>query len=101
MKYQNIIVVPSESVLDHLNYLQMLISILVNWGICAILTATGALTDDPNDMGFKARTDAQTGVIYDSPWFNFPYPGMFYMYYNYCISQSSISLHTETKRFCL
>ena len=55
----------------------MLISILLNWLICGILTASGVLTNDPNDPQYKTRTDARSDVIIGSPWFTFPYPGMF------------------------
>ncbi|XP_045168875.2 solute carrier family 23 member 2-like isoform X2 [Mercenaria mercenaria] len=55
----------------------ILISIIFNWGLCAILTAAGVFPDDPNALGYKARTDARNDVIRDNPWFNFPYPGQF------------------------
>ena len=55
----------------------MLISILLNWLICGILTASGVLTNDPKDPQYKTRTDARSDVIIGSPWFTFPYPGMF------------------------
>ena len=59
-------------------YLQILIAILLNWMLCGILTTTGVLTDDPTDRSYKTRTDARSGVIAGSPWFNFPYPGKTY-----------------------
>ncbi|XP_060594872.1 solute carrier family 23 member 2-like isoform X2 [Ruditapes philippinarum] len=55
----------------------ILISILLNWGLCAILTSAGVFPDDPKAIGYKARTDARNDVIRDNPWFNIPYPGQF------------------------
>ena len=60
---------------------KILIAILINWLLCGILTATGALTDNPNHLEYKTRTDARSGVISDSPWFNLPYPGERYKSY--------------------
>ncbi|KAK6992696.1 hypothetical protein SK128_012762, partial [Halocaridina rubra] len=48
----------------------VLMAILISWGFCAILTATGVFpADDP------ARTDLTTDLLKDSPWFRIPYPG--------------------------
>lgn len=57
----------------------LLITILINWLICGILTKTDMLTSDPNDVGYRTRTDARSSVISDAPWFNFPYPGQYGM----------------------
>ena len=54
---------------------QILISIIINWSLCAILTTTGVFTDDPKNVGYNARTDARSGIIRDNPWFTFTYPG--------------------------
>ena len=42
--------------------------------MCGILTAAGAFTDDPNDPGYRARTDARASSVTDIPFFYFPYP---------------------------
>lgn len=48
----------------------VMLTILLSWTLCAILTATNVL---PN--GNPARTDNLLSVLEDSPWFLFPYPG--------------------------
>ena len=58
---------------------QILISVLVNWLLCGILTKFGVFTNDPTDQEYKSRTDVRMNVITDSPWFNLPYPGMYSM----------------------
>ncbi|WAQ93503.1 S23A2-like protein, partial [Mya arenaria] len=55
----------------------ILISIIVNWVLCAVLTHFNVLTNDVNDVGYKARTDSRLDIIHSNPWFNFPYPGQF------------------------
>ncbi|KAL4221143.1 hypothetical protein ACF0H5_019402 [Mactra antiquata] len=55
----------------------ILISIIVNWLLCLILTSYDVFPDDPNAIGYKARTDARNDIIRDNPWFNVPYPGQF------------------------
>ena len=56
---------------------QILISILLNWLLCGILTSLGVFTDDPKNIEYRARTDARSDVISTSPWFTFPYPGLY------------------------
>ena len=48
---------------------------LVNWILCAILTAYDVFPNDPTHISYNARSDARLNVIYDNPWFTFPYPG--------------------------
>lgn len=48
----------------------VLMAIIISWGLCAILTASGVLAE-----GSHARTDLNIDVINKSPWFRFPYPG--------------------------
>ena len=48
---------------------------LFNWMLCGILTAAGALPEDPKDQMYDTRTDARVDVLSDSPWFSIPYPG--------------------------
>ncbi|XP_041365515.1 solute carrier family 23 member 1-like isoform X2 [Gigantopelta aegis] len=57
------------------NLFPVLIAILVAWLICVALTAGGALTNDPDGWGYKARTDIRSDVLHKSSWFRFPYPG--------------------------
>ena len=67
----------------------------MNWLICGILTSAGVLSDDPSDPEYKTRTDARSDVIYDSPWFNFPYPG------NFCVvKMRTINCAAFTSVFC-
>ncbi|XP_071091152.1 solute carrier family 23 member 1-like [Haliotis cracherodii] len=58
----------------------VLISILMGWGISAILTLSGALSSEPESPQYYARTDSRTYVIRDSGWFYVPYPGQFGMF---------------------
>ncbi|XP_052282148.1 solute carrier family 23 member 1-like isoform X2 [Dreissena polymorpha] len=55
----------------------ILISIILNWMLCGALTYAGVLTDDKTSVGYNTRTDSRIQVIYDNPWFTFPYPGQF------------------------
>ena len=58
-----------------------MISIIVGWALCGILTAAGVFTDDPKDIGYMARTDARATIISDADWFYFPYPCKTLHYY--------------------
>lgn len=49
--------------------LQVLLTIVVMWGLCAILTATEVLSE--ND---PSRTDTRIDIFHDAEWFRFPYP---------------------------
>ena len=53
---------------------------MFNWGLCAILTSYGVFTDDKLDRGYNTRTDARDQIITATPWFIFPYPGMWVVY---------------------
>ncbi|KAL4222895.1 hypothetical protein ACF0H5_018935 [Mactra antiquata] len=55
----------------------ILISILINWLICGILTHFNVFPDDPNHPMYKSRTDARSEIITDNPWITVPYPGQF------------------------
>ncbi|XP_032682024.1 solute carrier family 23 member 1 [Odontomachus brunneus] len=48
----------------------VLLTIIVMWIICAILTVTDTLP-----IGHPARSDSKLKIISDSPWFRVPYPG--------------------------
>ncbi|CAH1793746.1 unnamed protein product [Owenia fusiformis] len=53
----------------------IVLAIIICWIICAVLTASGALPDKPNQWGYEARTDIRLQVLNDAQWFRFPYPG--------------------------
>ncbi|XP_021341876.1 solute carrier family 23 member 2-like isoform X2 [Mizuhopecten yessoensis] len=55
----------------------ILIGMLVGWAMAAVMTYAGALTDNPNEAEFLARTDARAGIITDATWFRVPYPNQF------------------------
>ncbi|XP_052266034.1 solute carrier family 23 member 1-like [Dreissena polymorpha] len=55
----------------------LLISMLIGWAVCGIMTYAGAFPTDPKNVMYKARTDARAEVIRDSGWFYFPHPGQF------------------------
>lgn len=69
------IIIISSVLFQEMFFIQILISIIVNWAICAILTSADVLTDDPTNPEYNARTDARNQIIQDNPWFTFPYPG--------------------------
>jgi solute carrier family 23 (nucleobase transporter), member 1 len=47
----------------------VLLSITIMWIICLIMTMSDNL-----EVGSRARTDTRIRVLYDAPWFHFPYP---------------------------
>ena len=47
----------------------ILITILLVWSLCAILTAAGALSEKDG-----ARTDTNIQLLYKADWFRIPYP---------------------------
>lgn len=53
----------------------VILAILGSWLFAFILTAAGAFPNDPETYGYGARTDIRIGVLNESPWFRFPYPG--------------------------
>ncbi|XP_033726153.1 solute carrier family 23 member 2-like [Pecten maximus] len=55
----------------------ILISIIITWILCFVLTRAGVLPDDQTEPAYKARTDTRTVLIETTPWFFFPYPGQF------------------------
>ena len=56
---------------------QVILSIGLAWAVCAGLTAGGIFPDDPEAMGYAARTDTKISVLTDAKWFRFPYPRKF------------------------
>jgi len=49
-------------------------AIILGWGLCAILTATDAIPNDPTHWSYDARTDVKINVLSEANWFRFPYP---------------------------
>ena len=60
-------------------------------------------TNDPINMEYRSRTDARLDVIKDSPWFNFPYPGLYSELYikldDNCISCGTKNNHVIARNF--
>lgn len=52
----------------------IILSIIVSWLICVILTETDVLPKNADGWGYEARTDLRMDAIYSSPWFRIPYP---------------------------
>ncbi|KAK7498392.1 hypothetical protein BaRGS_00010346, partial [Batillaria attramentaria] len=52
----------------------ILIAIIIGWTCSAVLTHFDVLSADRDSVQFYARTDTQTHVITNTPWFSFPYP---------------------------
>lgn len=55
--------------------LQMFLAILCGWMLSWVLTVSGALSDDPTERTYRARTDINNAVFKDNGWFRLPYPG--------------------------
>lgn len=53
----------------------IIISIIIAWIFCAIMTAFDVFPNDPDAYGYKARTDVNKDALINSPWIIFPYPG--------------------------
>lgn len=58
------------------NLFQILLSIVLMWMVCAVLTITNVFPDDPSSLRYMARTDSKSSLLHLTPWFIFPYPGM-------------------------
>lgn len=54
--------------------LQIILAIMVMWLLCYVLTRTDVLPSNPEEYGYKARTDARGNILSVAPWFRFPYP---------------------------
>ncbi|XP_070540518.1 solute carrier family 23 member 1-like isoform X1 [Ptychodera flava] len=52
----------------------VLFSIIITWLFCLILTIADVFPDDPNETGYRARTDVNSKAVADFPWFWFPVP---------------------------
>ncbi|XP_074650425.1 solute carrier family 23 member 1-like [Tubulanus polymorphus] len=57
----------------------LILSILMIWLICFVLTITDVLPNEPDSWGYGARTDTRLSVITQSSWFRVPYPGQWGM----------------------
>lgn len=55
---------------------QVLLTILLMWGLCLVLTLTDHLP-----KGHPARTDIKIAIINDAPWFHLPYPGIYVLFF--------------------
>ena len=79
-------------------FFQILIAILLGWGLCGILTAAGVFTDDKTSKEYTARTDARTDVIDKASWFYFPYPGNLVCFsVRYFLSSGCMRLFTHKR----
>ncbi|XP_074650435.1 solute carrier family 23 member 1-like [Tubulanus polymorphus] len=57
----------------------LILSILIIWLICFVLTITDVLPNEPDSWGYGARTDTRLSVITQSSWFRVPFPGQWGM----------------------
>ena len=63
----------------------ILITILVMWGFCAILTVSGAISEENG-----ARTDKNLQLVYNAAWFRFPYPCKVKLYFLVFLDQEAL-----------
>ncbi|NWS15321.1 S23A1 protein, partial [Pachyramphus minor] len=52
----------------------IILAIMVVWLFCHVLTRTGVFPSQPEEYGYKARTDARGEILSVAPWFRVPYP---------------------------
>ncbi|NWW78838.1 S23A1 protein, partial [Climacteris rufus] len=52
----------------------IILAIMVVWLFCYVLTLTGVFPSQPEEYGYKARTDARGEILSVAPWFRVPYP---------------------------
>uniref|UniRef100_A0A1I8G613 Nucleobase-ascorbate transporter 2 n=1 Tax=Macrostomum lignano TaxID=282301 RepID=A0A1I8G613_9PLAT len=55
----------------------VLLSVGITWALCGILTASGALPNNPKAWGYAVRTDTRSRAFAQADWFRLPYPGQF------------------------
>lgn len=53
---------------------QIILAIMLVWLICYVLTRTGVFPSQPDEYGYKARTDARGEILSVAPWFRVAYP---------------------------
>ena len=51
-----------------------MLSIIISWTLCAILTVSGAVEPDS-----PVRTDSKLHILHDAPWFRVPYPCTYFL----------------------
>ncbi|NWW12685.1 S23A1 protein, partial [Oreocharis arfaki] len=52
----------------------IILAIMLVWLICYVLTRAGVFPSQPEEYGYKARTDARGEILSVAPWFRIPYP---------------------------
>ncbi|XP_071960185.1 solute carrier family 23 member 2-like [Antedon mediterranea] len=52
----------------------VILAIVISWIFSAIFTATDVFPTNSTEYGYGARTDINTDVLKQAPWFRFPYP---------------------------
>ncbi|NXE93059.1 S23A1 protein, partial [Menura novaehollandiae] len=52
----------------------IILAIMVVWLFCYALTRAGVFPSQPEEYGYKARTDARGEILSVAPWFRVPYP---------------------------
>ncbi|NXA08229.1 S23A1 protein, partial [Sapayoa aenigma] len=52
----------------------IILAIMVVWLFCYVFTLTGVFPSQPEEYGYKARTDARGEILSVAPWFRVPYP---------------------------
>ena len=57
-----------------MHIIQVILAVIVSWILCALLTATDAIPDDPLHWSYHARTDVKSSVLDEARWFRIPYP---------------------------
>jgi len=62
---------------------KVMLSTVIVWSICGVLTATDTIPNDPNHWAYNTRTDTKSYVLHASPWFQLPYPCMLF----FCAAQ--------------
>ncbi|KAM7002881.1 xan_ur_permease domain-containing protein [Tautogolabrus adspersus] len=55
--------------------LPVLLGVSLSWLVCYIFTIYNVFPTDPDQYGYRARTDLKGDVMSQAPWFTFPYPG--------------------------
>ena len=51
-----------------------MMAVLICWTLCGIITVAGGFPDDPNQLGYKARTDAKISALTQANVLYVPYP---------------------------
>ncbi len=54
--------------------IQVILSVLLTWLLCHVLTITDVFSSVPGESGHLARTDSASELMANSAWFRFPYP---------------------------